>query len=49
MVNELAHECRPCGLVRAIIKSPNREREQMVTLIVQDKERLDDDSFLKLL
>jgi hypothetical protein len=41
MVNEYS-DCRPCGLVKAILKSPNREREQMVTLTVQDKDRLDD-------
>ena len=41
MVNEFS-DCRPCGLVKAILKSPNREREQMVTLTVQDKDRLDD-------
>jgi hypothetical protein len=45
----LSKECRPLGRVKAIFKSPNREKELMVTLIVQDKERLEDDTFIKLL
>jgi len=48
-VNEIAHDCRPLGRVKAIIKSPNREKELMVTLVVQDKERLEDETFLKML
>jgi hypothetical protein len=48
-VNELARECRPLGHVKAIMKSPHREREIMVTLNVMDKERLDDENFLKML
>jgi hypothetical protein len=27
-------ECRPIGRVKAIIKSPNREKDLMVTLVV---------------
>lgn len=37
------------GRVKAILKSPNREKEMMVTLVVQDKDRLEDDTFIKLL
>jgi hypothetical protein len=31
------------------MKSPNREKELMVTLTLQDQDRLGDDMFLKLL
>lgn len=48
-LNEILRECRPLGHVKAILKSPNREKELMVTLNVTDKERLDDDDFFKML
>lgn len=42
MINEFATECRPLGRVKAILKSPNREKDHMVTLTIVDKDRLDD-------
>ena len=49
MICEYAKDSRPLGRVKAILKSPNREKDHMVTLIIQDKERLEDESFIKLL
>lgn len=48
-INEIAKDCRPLGNVKAIMKSPNREKEHMVTLVIQDKRRLEDDTFIKLI
>jgi hypothetical protein len=49
LICELAKDSRPLGRVKAILKSPNREKDHMVTLIIQDKDRLEDESFIKLL
>jgi hypothetical protein len=49
MINEIAKDCRPLGMVKAILKSPNREREWMVTLTIQDKERLEDGTLIQYL
>jgi hypothetical protein len=35
--------------VKAIIRSPNRTKEHMITLTILDKDRLDDETFLKML
>lgn len=48
-INEIAKDCRPLGNVKAIMKSPNREKEHMVTLMIQDQERLEDETFLILI
>lgn len=48
-INAISQDLRPIGIVKAILKSPNRDKEHMVTLTVLEKERLDDDSFLKML
>lgn len=48
-INLLAKELRPIGRVKAIMKSPNREKDHMITLTILDKERLDDETFLKML
>jgi hypothetical protein len=49
LICEFAKDSRPLGRVKAILKSPNREKDHMVTLIIQDKDRLEDESFIKLL
>jgi len=49
MICEYAKECRPLGRVKAIMKSPNREKDHMITLTIQDKDRLDDETFINLL
>jgi len=34
MICEYAKECRPLGRVKAIMKSPNREKDHMITLTI---------------
>ena len=40
-INKIAKDCRPMGKVVAIIKSPNREKEHLVTLVPLEKNLLD--------
>jgi hypothetical protein len=47
-INEIAKELRPIGRVRAILKSPAREKELLITLLPVDRELLDIDNLNKL-
>lgn len=47
-INKLALDLRPLGKVRAILKSPTREKELLITLMTTDKELLDLDKALEM-
>jgi len=41
-INKIAKDLRPMGKVKAIIKSPNMDKEHLVTLMPVDKGIIDD-------
>lgn len=47
-INRISKEMRPLGIVKAIIRSPNREKEHLVTLMPLEKELLIEENMLRV-